>query len=240
MAGDQVQTTVGKKRAVPSDEADTYWMRRRGKLVRGAPPAGSSHEVAANRRNEDRMDETSSAAWRAFLDERVQPRSATSYAALSGGRPNVGKRQGKPGRKELREKDLDPQLVPAAKAKEWTGGWQHYSAVEVIPPKAAAKLQHVRPVPTRFVLTDRNEALRTEANPLPVDLKARLVVLGNLEKDATFRRDAPVSEPFGTAFRHGLVSFSRREACQRETGAKPTSPQVGREERLLAKGRYRA
>ena len=58
--------------------------------------------------------------------------------------PNLGKRQGKTSRKEIREKNLDPEMVRAARAKEWNGGWQHYSAVDVIPPKVVARLRQER------------------------------------------------------------------------------------------------
>ena len=82
-------------------------------------------------------------------------------------------------------------LFREAKAKEWAG-WMKYQAVEVIPPKEARNLSRaVQKVPTRFVLTDKNEKLRVEGQNLPVQAKARLVVLGNLEKDANMRRDAP-------------------------------------------------
>ena len=53
--------------------------------------------------------------------------------------------------------------------------------------------KYVRAIPTRFVITDKNEALRTKESNLPMLLKARLVVLGNFEKDSTFRRDAPTA-----------------------------------------------
>ena len=61
----------------------------------------------------------------------------------------------------------------------------------MIPPEKVKELpRYAQAVPTRFVLTDKHEALRTRENPLPAKVKARLVVLGNLEKDANIRRDA--------------------------------------------------
>ncbi len=51
--------------------------------------------------------------------------------------------------------------------------------------------RHAQAVPTRFVITDKNEAPRKPEKTLPVLLKARLVVLGNLKRDANTRRDAP-------------------------------------------------
>eukprot|EP00959_Pyramimonas_sp_CCMP1952_P225417 4714294-Pyramimonas_sp.AAC.1 len=51
--------------------------------------------------------------------------------------------------------------------------------------------RHAQAVRTRFALTDKNDAMRTDENNLPVKLKARLVVLGNLEKDSNYWRDAP-------------------------------------------------
>ena len=108
----------------------------------------------------------------------------------------LGKRLGKPGRRELKEKDLRPELLEdleRAKAKEWAA-WTGYKSVDIIPPKEVQKLpRYIQAVPLRFVITDRNETQRTEERPLPVDLKARLVVLGNLERDAVFRRDAPTA-----------------------------------------------
>ncbi len=46
-------------------------------------------------------------------------------------------------------------------------------------------------VTTKFAITDKTEAFRTPENPLPVLLKARLVVSCSLEHDAKFRRVAP-------------------------------------------------
>ena len=40
-------------------------------------------------------------------------------------------------------------------------------------------------------MSDKNETLRSQERPLPMDIKARLVVLGNLENDPNFRWDAP-------------------------------------------------
>ena len=106
----------------------------------------------------------------------------------------LGRREGKPGRRELKEKELPKHLVQAlaeAKMKEWSG-WSHYDTVEILKPSAVKTLpRYVQAVPTRFVTTDKNEALRTPENKLPVLLNARLVVLGNLERDTNFRRDAP-------------------------------------------------
>ncbi len=64
--------------------------------------------------------------------------------------------------------------------------------MEILKPSQVKSSQwYAQVVPTRFVITDKNEAPRTSENKLPVLLKARLVVLGNLERDANFRRDAP-------------------------------------------------
>ena len=51
--------------------------------------------------------------------------------------------------------------------------------------------RYVQALPTQFVQTGKNEGMRTADNDLPVVPKARLVVLGNLERDANSRRDAP-------------------------------------------------
>ena len=99
-------------------------------------------------------------AWKKFLAERSGPMEL-AFAAVTekGGTPKV-----KPGRRELKERDLPKYLLPklaAAKLKEWTG-WTHYESVEVIPPGKLRKLpKYVQAIPTRFVLTDKNEVLRT-------------------------------------------------------------------------------
>ncbi len=51
--------------------------------------------------------------------------------------------------------------------------------------------RYVQAVPTRFVITNKNQALRTPEKTLPVLSKAWLVVFGNSERDANFRRNAP-------------------------------------------------
>ena len=55
-----------------------------------------------------------------------------------------------------------------AKMKEWTG-WCHYDTVEILKTSEVQTLpRYVQAVPTRFVITDKNETLRTPENPLPV------------------------------------------------------------------------
>ena len=133
-------------------------------------------------------------AWKRFLVERSGPMQIALSAVSERGGKLHAKAKAKAGRRELKERELPKYLMPKlaqAKLKEWAG-WTHYESVEILPPKEVHRLpRYVQAVPTRFVVTDRNETLRTKTNQLPVDLKARLVVLGNLEKDVTFRRDAP-------------------------------------------------
>ncbi|CAK0906672.1 unnamed protein product [Prorocentrum cordatum] len=99
-----------------------------------------------------------------------------AYAAKAEGMPvsktlekQLGRRKGKPGRRELRERDIPKHLKEAldeAKKKEWSS-WLFYDTVEILNAK---------------------QAMRTDENNLPVKLKARLVVLGNLEKDSDYPR----------------------------------------------------
>ena len=147
------------------------------------------------------------AAFCAFVRSRCEQQGRTNGSKLSkfagaavqqvpAWKKALGKKLGKPGRREVKERDLKPELLEdleRAKAKEWAA-WMQYKSVDILPPKAVQGLpRYVQAVPLRFVITDRNDAQRTAERPLPVDLKARLVVLGNLERDAVFRRDAPTA-----------------------------------------------
>lgn len=82
---------------------------------------------------------------------------------------------------------------------EWQG-WLSLDAVEVIPAYQARQIPPRLRIPTRYVLTDKNEQLRTWENPnLPILPKARLVVLGNCEKELwRVRTDAPTLSELGT------------------------------------------
>ncbi len=92
----------------------------------------------------------------------------------------LGRRQGTPGRREPKKKELAEHLVEelaAVKLEEWTG-WCHYDTVEVLMPgMVKTRPRRAQAAPMRCVITDKNEALRTPENKLPVLLKARLEVL---------------------------------------------------------------
>ena len=96
---------------------------------------------------------------------------------------------------ELSFKLMDPETQQAyrdAMMKEWEG-WMSLNAVEVVSAEEASKVPRHQIIPTRFVLTDKNEGARTPQNPdLAILPKARLVILGNLERDLwRVRTDAP-------------------------------------------------
>ena len=97
---------------------------------------------------------------------------------------------------------MDPETQQAyrdAMGKEWDG-WIALKAVDIIPASEASKIPQHQQIPTRFVLTDKNEGLRTPENPdLAILPQARLVILGNLERDLwKVRTDAPTISELGT------------------------------------------
>jgi hypothetical protein len=107
-------------------------------------------------------------------------------------------------RKEINWSQLnEPQreLYRKAAAEQWQT-WLDNGAVQILTPEASARVvrevthrnEMDRILQFRFVLTDKNDGLRTEDNPLPIKASARIVVPGfkdyaNLEGE--LRRDAP-------------------------------------------------
>ncbi|CAK0836068.1 unnamed protein product [Prorocentrum cordatum] len=124
--------------------------------------------------------------WIRFLTERSEEIEMARAA----------KAEGTPVSKTL-EKQLgkNPKRLKGAldeTKKKKSNKWCHCDAVEILTAKQVRELpRHVQAVPARFALTDNSEAMRADENKPPVKLKARLVVLGNLEKDSNYRRDAP-------------------------------------------------
>jgi hypothetical protein len=116
--------------------------------------------------------------------------------------------------KELRFDKATPrqqQLLLKAREAEWQN-WTSYKSVDIISQEEASRLiaTGVKPVPTRWVELDKNEALRVPGGPtLPPKMKSRLVVRGDLEEQAA-RTDSPTSSM--TA--HNLVlSFAASRSC---------------------------
>ena len=191
---------AGQKRVVNWDP-DSFWMQRKSKLRKQRCEDDTVTQEALlaveAKTQQDATTEAREVDWMKFLTARCGSVELALAAVADGVELSkkqtklLGRRHRKPGRRELKEKDLPKHLRDAlaqAKMKEWTG-WCHYDTVEIL--KVQALPRYAQAVPTRFVITDKNEALRTPENPLPVLFKARLVVLGNLERDANFRRDAP-------------------------------------------------
>ncbi len=88
-------------------------------------------------------------------------------------------------------KHLGEALAEAQRKKR--SGWRQGGTVEISTPGQAKNLpRQAQAVPTRSVIAGKGKAMRTPENKLPVLLKARPVVLGNLERDAKFCRDAPM------------------------------------------------
>ena len=95
--------------------------------------------------------------------------------------------------------DIREGFVEAMR-KEWQG-WLDLKAVRIIPPSEVRrmKINWRRAIRTRYVLTDKNEPLRTPGSALPVLPKARLVVWGHTDPDLPWlRTDAPTVSEMGT------------------------------------------
>ena len=93
------------------------------------------------------------------------------------------------------------RIFQKAAEKHWQI-WLENDAVRVLSKEESAKVQkelesvgeQERVVRGRFVLTDKNDGLRTESYYLPLEASARLVVPGYKVKEnleGTIRRDAP-------------------------------------------------
>lgn len=133
-----------------------------------------------------------------WLDSRI---SRGNSMVCFTGRNYLGKLKAKT-RKELKRKDIDPKdwpLFEQAIAKEWDQ-WQKMEACRVVSPEEAQSVDPTKIIGARVILTDKNESLRTEANPLPIEAKARMVVRGDEEaqKDE-FRKDASTGSNLGAA-----------------------------------------
>ena len=148
------------------------------------------------------------AALQSFLAKRVLgiPKGKLKKLKLLGERGRVPAqsflvRKKKKGGRELKLTDMNPELrgqFEQAMAKEWEG-WLALNACEVIGPDAARKISKMKCLPCRFVLTDKNEMLREKGGDLPVLPKARLVALGNCDKNiAGHRTHAPTLSEAGT------------------------------------------
>jgi hypothetical protein len=123
--------------------------------------------------------------------------------------------------KELRMKDLSPEhqdLFREAMNKEWSG-WIDLGVAEIIPPSEAWKIPRHKRIPLRYVLTDKNEAIRVGSDTsVPVQAKARLVVLGNLvgkKQLSEVRTDAPTISELATKIR---TAVCRQLAGQSNSG----------------------
>ena len=107
-------------------------------------------------------------------------------------------------RREISWASLDDgrrQKFQAAADKHWKT-WLENDAVRVLSPTESEKVraqlratgEEDRVVKGRFVLTDKNDGLRTDSADLPLDASSRLVVPGYKVKEnleGMIRRDAP-------------------------------------------------
>ena len=98
-----------------------------------------------------------------------------------------------------------------ARLAEWKK-WQKHSAADVISVQEAARLvmEGAEEIGTQWVEVDRNEKIRVEseqageAKHVPMNLKSRLVALGNQEK-REMRSDSPTADAEGI---HLVFSFA--------------------------------
>ena len=91
------------------------------------------------------------------------------------------------------------QLFEDAILKEWQG-WLEKDVAEVISPKDARRVPKHLQIPSRLLLIDKHEVLRTPEQPdLAIAAKARLVILGNLQRGLhKVRTDAPTASDIGS------------------------------------------
>lgn len=121
--------------------------------------------------------------------------------------------------------ELQKQFEEAMK-KEWRG-WLENRAVKVLSPEESARIpRHLR-LRTRFVLTDKNTALRDSSNPLPVLPKAKLIVWVHLDPELPIlRTDAPTISELATHLVYQLAASWRTPL-----GVRPPLLTVTRNER---------
>ena len=104
---------------------------------------------------------------------------------------------GRAAKKEIKLGNLTPaerKLYDKAMAKEWNS-WMHFDAVEKLTPEQKDMFlkSGAKPVGTRWVFTDKNEALRVLDKLLAISAKARLVVQGCQERGDNIRSDSPTA-----------------------------------------------
>ncbi|CAK0856476.1 unnamed protein product, partial [Prorocentrum cordatum] len=129
----------GQKRQISFD-ADTYWLARRRHLqARHQEELEAKTAIIAEGRNCEAGDRL----WTLLLTERSE-QIEKADAAKAEGMPvsktlekQLGRCKGKPGRRELKEREIPKHLKEAldeAKKKEWSS-WCHYDTVEILTAK---------------------------------------------------------------------------------------------------------
>ena len=113
--------------------------------------------------------------------------------------------------REIAEKDK--QAFHEAALDGWLV-WVNNQAVEVLSPEQSSKVRNrlkmegqlSRILVPRYVMTDKNDGLRTERHPLPLKANARLVVPGYKDMSAySVRKDAPTGSRVSV---HLLLTFA--------------------------------
>ena len=102
---------------------------------------------------------------------------------------------------------------------EWKK-WQKHSAADVVSVQEAARLvsEGAEEIGTQWVEVDRNEKIRIEseqageAKHVPMNLKSRLVALGNQEK-IELRSDSPKADAEGNDLVFSFASSRKAKKC---------------------------
>eukprot|EP00435_Cladocopium_sp_Y103_P051119 s7_g15.t1 len=116
-----------------------------------------------------------------------------------------------------RASDEMKTLLDASRAKEWAN-WMKYKAVRFPTEAEVTNLEEqgeTEVIPMRWVDIDKNEKLRVPgADDIPMKLKSRLVIRGDLEQQQ-FRTDCPTAS--ATCI-HILLSFAANRGYQLHSG----------------------
>jgi len=104
------------------------------------------------------------------------------------------------GRAQMREFKYRSMNTPTREAfnKAMRDEWQNFLNFDAIRPLTLEETSYIKendtvPVKMRWILTDKNDRLRSSKPSLPLKAKARLVVRGDLEDPTGIRSDAPTA-----------------------------------------------